>query len=558
MAKEELVLDVKSNIKSVTKETDKLGKSLEKATDESKDLGEGLEDAGEQGKKGFQKITGGVAAFGKALKAAGVGLLITAFIALKDAVGQNQRVLNAANTALTTMSTTFNQLVQSLINVFTWATASSERFNGLTKVLKGVADMGIAPLKLAFLQIKQAITIASLAWEKSFFGGGDEDKIKELNTSLQETNAEIKKTALDSLQSGKDIFTNFGDAIGEVGSLGKKIVNEISKISIASNFEQAKATTEAKNSAALAAAQIQGLIEENDLLAEKQRQIRDDERKTFAERIEANDELGRILEKQEVEMLKLADITVNAAKLEADANKENIQLQAAYQTALNERAAVEAQVAGFKSEQLVNEAALQRELLAAQNEVRAEGLSNTERELAELEAAYKLKLDMARKSGMDISAITKQYEKQKSQVVAAGVETQLAAYSQLAGALSALAGDNKALAIAQAVMDTYAGANKAFAEGGTLGFVTGAAIIAQGLANVKEIMKTEVPGGGVGGMSAGSIATTQATPPAPQMMGGSFELGGGVKPDPVQAFVVSDDITNNQDKLAAIRRRATI
>ena len=42
------------------------------------------------------------------------------------------------------------------------------------------------------------------------------------------------------------------------------------------------------------------------------------------------------------------------------------------------------------------------------------------------------------------------------------------------------------------------------------------------------------------------------------MMGGTFELGGGIKPEPVQAYVVSDDITNNQDKLAAIRRRATI
>jgi hypothetical protein len=41
-------------------------------------------------------------------------------------------------------------------------------------------------------------------------------------------------------------------------------------------------------------------------------------------------------------------------------------------------------------------------------------------------------------------------------------------------------------------------------------------------------------------------------------MGGSFDLRGGTAPEPVQAYVVSDDITNNQDKLAAIRRRATI
>ena len=45
----------------------------------------------------------------------------------------------------------------------------------------------------------------------------------------------------------------------------------------------------------------------------------------------------------------------------------------------------------------------------------------------------------------------------------------------------------KALTIAQATADTYAGANKAFAQGGVLGFATGAAIIAGGLANVVNI-----------------------------------------------------------------------
>tara|TARA_R110002012_G_scaffold321852_1_gene551890 strand:+ start:2352 stop:4376 length:2025 start_codon:yes stop_codon:yes gene_type:complete len=61
------------------------------------------------------------------------------------------------------------------------------------------------------------------------------------------------------------------------------------------------------------------------------------------------------------------------------------------------------------------------------------------------------------------------------------------------------------LAQAQAIIDTYAGANKAFAQGGVLGFVTGAAIIAQGLANVAVIsrqvgdMKSFESGGVVGG-----------------------------------------------------------
>ena len=117
--------------------------------------------------------------------------------------------------------------------------------------------------------------------------------------------------------------------------------------------------------------------------------------------------------------------------------------------------------------------------------------------------------------------------------------------------MSGLAGENKALAVAGAIIDTYAGANKAFAAGGPAGFITGAAIIASGLANVRKIMETDVGSGG-----GGSAPTAQA--PAPQMLSGAFDLGGVQAPEPVQAFVVTDDMTNSQDKLATIRRRATI
>ena len=73
-------------------------------------------------------------------------------------------------------------------------------------------------------------------------------------------------------------------------------------------------------------------------------------------------------------------------------------------------------------------------------------------------------------------------------------KAQLSDFSNLANALSKLAGTNKGnklqaarLSQSAAIIDTYAGANKAFEQGGTLGFVTGAAIIAQGLANVLQI-----------------------------------------------------------------------
>ena len=546
--------EVKSNIGDISKGIDEAAKSTKNLAKQT----EKVDDATEKGAKGFRGMATAVKGLGLALKAAGIGLVIAAFQLLKDALERNQTVMNKINTVMTTVSTTFNQVVDVIIDVVNWVTKSSDRFNGLTKVILGLITLALTPMQLAFHGIKLGVQGAMLAWVESFLGGGDEGKIAELRISLAETRQDILDVGTAAIEAGKDIGNNIGDAIGEIKAISEVAIDGISKISIKANLEQAKATTAAQNSAKLAEAQIQGLIEKNDLLAEKQRQIRDDETKTFTERIEANKELADVLDKQEVEMLKLADTRIAAAKFELDQNKDNIDLQIAYIQVLNDRAGVEAQVAGFRSEQMTNEVALNKELLESQNEILAEGMSGLERELTELEAAYKLKLEMARKSGMDTTALTKQYEAQKEQIVASGVNAQLGAYSALTGALGKLAGENKEMAIAQAVIDTYAAANAVLKDPtlvGPMRWISAAAVIATGLANVQQIMQTEVPGGGGGG---GSVPAANTETPAPEMLSGAFTLGGGVQPEPMQAYVVSDDITNNQDKLAAIRRRATI
>ena len=65
-------------------------------------------------------------------------------------------------------------------------------------------------------------------------------------------------------------------------------------------------------------------------------------------------------------------------------------------------------------------------------------------------------------------------------------------------------------------------------------------------------MQTEVPSSGGGGGGAAPAA------PAPQMMSGSFDLSSGVAPEATRAYVVTDEMTNSQNQLANIRRRATI
>ena len=142
--------------------------------------------------------------------------------------------------------------------------------------------------------------------------------------------------------------------------------------------------------------------------------------------------------------------------------------------------------------------------------------------------------------------------------------------SNTAGNLAKVLGEEtaagKAMAITQATIDTYKSAQASYSSlagipvvGPVLGGIAAAAAIASGIANVKAIASTG-DGGGGGDMPSpsGINGGSSPLPPAPQMMSGSFELGGGIKPEPVKAFVVTDEMTNSQDQLANIRRRATI
>jgi hypothetical protein len=589
MAKEVLELTVKSNIGEVTKETDDLGKSIGKASDETKDLDKGLEDAGKSGKKGFEAIGTAVKGFGVALKAAGIGLVIALFTSLKEALERNQTVMNGVSTIMTTVSTTFNQVVDTLIDVVSWVTASQDRFDGLTKVVTSLMTIALTPLKLSFYAIKGAVLGAMLAWEDSFLGGGDEDKMAALRSELKTTGDDIKQIGLDAIAAGKEVVENVGDAITEIGAIGEMVIDQISQISVKANYEMAAATTAAANSSKLAEAQIQGLIEKNDLLAETQRQIRDDETKTFAERIEANKKIGEILDDQEKEMIKLADTRVNAAALELAANKDNIDLQVAYQATLNDRAGVEAQIAGFRSEQLTNEVSLNKELAETQKEITNATLEGIALELEELKNSYEMQLEMARKAGEDTTALDEKYAKDKKAILEAAAKNEkdildaaaknekdrkkalqsfnvgmaqqgLQVIADAAGEGTALA---KAAAIAQATISGVQGVQNAFTSananiGATAGSFGAYPVTMAALAGVFAAANIAKIASGSPASPSDAPPPPSTTTPAPQMMSGAFQLGGGVKPEPMKAFVVTDEMSNSQSQLANIRRRATI
>jgi hypothetical protein len=126
----------------------------------------------------------------------------------------------------------------------------------------------------------------------------------------------------------------------------------------------------------------------------------------------------------------------------------------------------------------------------------------------------------------------------------------------------------KGIAIAQAIINTYQGASKAIAQGGTFGPALAAVTIAAGLLNVKKIISTPIPsakgkgsvGGGTGG-GGGSISASSAAPIQPlgeqaqltQLNQSSINAIGNQS---MRAYVVETDVTSSQQRIAAIQQRA--
>ena len=105
---------------------------------------------------------------GKAFKAMGIGLLVAVLAALFKAMSKNEKIMRAVEKVTATVSAVFSQVVDVLVDVYEWVTASGDRFDGLTKVISGLMTIALTPLKLAFYAIKLVVQEVALAWEKTY------------------------------------------------------------------------------------------------------------------------------------------------------------------------------------------------------------------------------------------------------------------------------------------------------------------------------------------------------------------------------------------------------
>ncbi len=561
MAQEILELEVKSNIEQVTKDTQKLEGATEKAGG------------------GFTSLGRVIRNVGTALKAAGIGIIIGLIGKFMQILGKNQKVVDFFNTSMHFLNDVFSQLSEFLIDL-------GGKVGGY---FKSIFEDPVGSLK----KFGQAIVNNILERIRSFL-----DMIGHLSTAIKElVQGNFDAAGSAAKDAGKefiDVMTGVDNTYDKLQSSFSKMTASVLDVSkgLVDSWQNSVGLVEIEKRAGRAEITLQKLALTSLKNAEIQRQIRDDETKTFAERIEANQKLNDILVDQLNAEKNVQYIIIEKARAQYKLNKNEENFLALEQAKIG-LLEIEERITGQLSEQKTNQVALTKEQQEAENELRVSVLEGLDLELEELKLQYEEKLKLAEKSGIETTALTEKYEKDKTKIIKENAAEQqeiqdeadaktLKREKNIADAKKGLAKDGlrligeiagegskiaKAAAIAEvgrsgveAVQNAYTSAldSPLTSIFPAYPFIQAGAAATFSALQLRKIMsdQTVSPGGGGGGGAGAGGVDTQA--PAPQMLSGSFSLGQGQAPEPVKAFVVTDEMTNSQNQLANIRRRSTI
>ena len=590
----EIIIDLKVESGAAQKDIDKFNKSLDKTETGIEDVGK----AGKKSEKGLGSLSKGFKGIGTAFKAAGIGLVVSLFASLAAALSKNQKVMDQVAIVTGTISQVFTEVGNVLVSVYENVSSATENFDALGRVAQNIMTIALTPIKLTFNGIKAALLGAQLAWEQSWLGGNDPERIAELKAELSDIKDDVIEIGTDAIEAGGNIVKDFGEAIEEAGNITTQVVNGVKEINVKAISENVKANEQLKKSADEARIVNQGLIEQYDSQAEQQRRIRDNDLINIEDRVKANNKLKEELEEQKKLMLENVEIMIQQAQAQFDLTgleADNIALL----EAKNEKKAVEAQIDGFMSEQESNRVSLIKERLELQQS-EAEATAIRQNEKRNFNAEMKQDEVTRIQTMIDNLAIERDIEEKRLRIkrdsYQEGTQAFIDANNELLdfqqqsdqkslkleedlgeakegqlketlGNIASIVGKNskfgKGIAIAQAIMDTYAGANKALAQGGIFGFIGAAAVIAGGIANVKKIASTKPPAPppGLGGDGGGDV--TVPMPPAFNVVGASAsnqlaETIAEQTQQPVQAYVVSNDVTTAQELDRNIITGATI
>jgi hypothetical protein len=558
------------------------------ASDEIISLREELEkvkatqkEMGDQFKAGFEAAEKGAKNAGKGIKSLGNGIgslvkslgvvavIVAAFNKLKDIFLSNQSVADGFGKVMLTVEIVMRKLIDLAAPL---GEALYDAFNNPKQAIADFVD-GVKNRAIPVVQYLGEIAgsagkiiegVLTFDWAEVAEGVG------ELGVKYEEA----KEAVTGVVDSFKEGVKSFAETTKEAYNQADAIINlrnELIKLEAQQKLVQMTYQKE----------------------AEDQRQIRDDVRKTLAERIEANEKLGKILEEQSESERVIFQRKLDLANAELAINKTSVEAQAAVAQAKGELADLDERINGQKSEQMTNQAALEKELFDIQQELAKVGKEQRELELLELEQHYASLEEMARLAGdteTDIEGakqealakLRKKFRdedlKKEKELRDAKVKLQESYLTATGGVLNSInqlveaSGSQsreavvlqKTLAIAQIAIDTAKAIVGAIAQaqsvpypGNLVAIATGVAAVVAGIASaVSTLNSANVPGGSAATPTAPQVATA---PAIQQATAGTTELGGVEQAQlaPIQAYVVETEVTGNQNNINQIESQAT-
>ena len=524
---EEVVLKVKSDIGDVVKDTKELKNEAADAAGEFKVMGvslngvkKGFASAGKSAKLMFGSIKAGLISTGIGAFVVLIGSLLTFFTKTKKGAELLEVAFAGIGAAISVI------------------TDRVSKFGGaIVKLFQGNVKGALTDVKGAFTGIGTEIandTKNAIALKQAFIELRDAERALNVETAQRRADIEeLKLIAEDVTKSEEERLAAAEKAFGiETDLLERRIANAEEAVRIQKEQNEVN----------------ESMDEDLDALAEKEIALADIRGESVTKQIELNNKINAIKQTtidknnaiKEQNEAEVAQTQTTLERLE-DLRQENDNARELQQLIRKQKRETEA------AKEIEDE------------ELKLQELSN----LRDIHLEEYLAL-MDKQTNIKVAAnkVIVKDDKAKLDAEIAMANLGLQTIADAAGEGTAIA---KAAAIAQATISGVQGVQNAFtsananigATAGTFGAypVTMAALAGTFAAmNIAKIASGGKPGAGGGGGGGGVAAAT----PAPQMMSGAFDISGGVAPDPLQAFVLTDEMTNSQNQLANIRRRATI
>lgn len=582
-----VVLEFDAKTGEVMKATGQLQKSMEDVADAAQDAADSTEDIGKQAKKAGSDMkkagkTGatGFKLVGTAIKATGIGLLVGIIAKLIAKFTENKKVAEALEAAFAGIGAVMNILIDAaaplgdlLIDLFTNPQETIQKlkdkltdlFGSPKEALMNFANLLKENIVNRFEGIFKLIPRLASAIGKLFKGDF---------SGAAKTAADAVGQVVLGVENVTDKVAEAASAVVEFAAPFVKSAKEaIAASTLLTQKQQALRDAQRELNVATA----QGAAEVEELKRQS-----DDQRLSIEQRIDAATRAAELNKKFADENVAIANETAallrqelklqgeTEERLQAVAEAEiaaaaAAQASSTIQTelqnklyALNqeliaqeeERLAVEAEARLALEERLAEEQKLKDEAAAADAQRRKEEL---EAELATAEAIKQAKLDIAKSSLDALAALNQAFTGESEEQQKKGFER------------------SKKIQTAQALISTYESAVQAFKSlagipvvGPGLGAAAAAAATAAGLANVKQIQSQQYQsasagGGGAGYSSAGSSPASgaQQAPTAPTLDLSFLGQGAG-QSQPIQAYVLAENVSNAQQANQKIQDQATL